>query len=297
MAKLSEVIPENLSLFNFCESVYMEEWNRIKDTLPITASKSKIEENRREAQRKAVDNAFVRCLKEYPDVEEELIWDLISDAHKLNLASIDELGIDRMKRLLIYDNCIKAHQSWNKTSGHSFERYLSNIVTPEMEKNEIRFLLKSDVTKLIKEGKISNVEEDLYLIREWADNFDLYAVQTNHGDTHIFGCIQVKTSIRDRVGRDDQFSTKAMDAHFWVVEAVLNGSFFELPKYKAMVNGGNETYPVNNWHGVYVLTGIESEGRIYRTDDRFEIMAKHAIIAAKTFGLNRAQLVRSWKAD
>ncbi len=297
MAKLNDVIPNNMELFTFCEEVYMEEWNKIKATLPEVASKNKEDEIRREAQRKAVDNAFVACLAEYPDIDQELIWDLISDAHKLNIADLSSFGIDRMKRFIVYDRCVSAHQSWNKTSGHSFERYISSILTPEMEKNEVRFLLKSDVNKLIKAGKISNVEEDIYLINEWADNFDLYAVQTIHGDTHIFGCIQVKTSIRDRVGRDDQFSGKAMEAHFWVAEAVLNGSFFELPKYEAMVNGGSTTYPVNNWHGVYVMAGIESKGRIYRTDKEFEIMAKHAVIAAKTFGLNRTQLIRSWKAE
>ena len=88
-----------------------------------------------------------------------------------------------------------------------------------------------------------------------------------------------------------------MDAHFWVAEAVLNGDFFSLPKYEAMVNGGSVTYPVNNWHGVYVMAGIESNKRIYRTDTGFTTMAKHAVIAAKTFGLNRAQLVREWIAE
>lgn len=297
MAKLSEVIPKYPEMFAFCEKAYMDEWKKIEATLPSNASKSKSEAIRREAQRTAIDRAFVTSLIQYPDAEEELIWDLISDAHKLNLAHLDDFGIDRVKRLMIYDRCISADQSWRKSSGHSFERYISSINTPEMEQNEVQFLLKSEVFNLIKQNKIANVVEDLDLIREWAENFDLYAVQTNHGDTHIFGCIQVKTSIRDRVGRDDQFSGKAMDAHFWVVEAVLNGDFFSLPKYEAMVNGGSVTYPVNNWHGVYVMAGIESNKRIYRTDTGFTTMAKHAVIAAKTFGLNRAQLVREWIAE
>ena len=135
------------------------------------------------------------------------------------------------------------------------------------------------------------------MIEEWNDNFDLYAIQTNHGRTHIFGCIQVKTSIRDRVGRDDQFSKNAMANNFWVAEAVLNGGFFKLPKYYAMVNGGSLTYPENNWHGVYVMAGIESEGRIYKVDESFEKMAQHAVIAANFFGVNRGQLTRSWIAE
>ena len=94
-----------------------------------------------------------------------------------------------------------------------------------MQANEVRFILKSESLSLIKAGKMFNHESDLRLIEEWNDNFDLYAVQTNHGERHIFGCIQVKTSIRDRVGRDDQFSKNAMESNFWVAEAVLNGDF------------------------------------------------------------------------
>lgn len=165
-----------------------------------------------------------------------------------------------------------------------------------MQANEIRFILKSEALNMIKAGKMFNHEKDLKLIEEWNDNFDLYAVQTNHGETHIFGCIQVKTSIRDRVGRDDQFSKNAMESNFWVAEAVLNGDFFHMPKYYAMVNGGSVTYPENNWHGVYVMAGIDSDGRIYR-DENFNIMAEHAIIAAKCFGVNRSALTRTWKAD
>ena len=98
------------------------------------------------------------------------------------------------------------------------------------------------------------------------------------------------------MGRDDQFSKNAMDKNFWVAEAVLNGDFFKLPKYYAMVNGGSLTYPENNWHGVYVMSGIESDGRIYH-DESFEIMAEHAVEAADCFGVNRSQLTRSWKAE
>ena len=201
-----------------------------------------------------------------------------------------------MQRVEAYARCISAHQSWNKASGHSFERYIAGINKQIMVDNEVQFILKSDAIKMIKEGKMYNHPDDLHLIEEWNDNFDLYAIQTNHGKAHIFGCIQVKTSIRDRVGRDDQFSKNAMEKNFWVAEAVLNGDFFKLPKYYAMVNGGSLTYPENNWHGVYVMAGIESDGRIYH-DVTFDIMAKHAVIAADCFGVNRAQLTRNWKAE
>ena len=198
--------------------------------------------------------------------------------------------------MLVYDRCISAHQSWNKASGHSFERYISRVQTSEMKENEVEFVLQKDILRKIKNGQLSNAEKDLKLIQNWAENFDLYAVQTIHKKPRIFGCIQIKTSIRDRVGRDDQFSKLSMDNCFWTVEAVLNGAFFRLPKYKAMVNGGSETYPTNNWHGVYAMSGIRSDGRLYRDDDAFRCMGNHAVQAAHIFSVNRPQLNREWKA-
>ena len=158
-------------------------------------------------------------MTKFPDIDEEDLWSMISLAHKLNIAHLEDFNLNQMERIEAYTRCISAHQSWNKASGHSFERYIANINKQVMIENEVRFLLKSDVVKMIKEGKMYNHPDDLQLIEEWNDNFDLYAVQTNHGKPHIFGCIQVKTSIRDRVGRDDQFSKNAMEKNFWVAEA------------------------------------------------------------------------------
>ena len=49
-------------------------------------------------------------------------------------------------------------------------------------------------------------------------------------------------------------------------------------------------------NGVYVMAGIDTTGRIYH-DESFDIMANHAVAAADCFGVNRAYLTRSWKAE
>lgn len=246
-----ELIVKYKEEYDYCEQEYMKAWNSISGDIDEDASENKKTTARREAQKKAIDTVFIQAMTKFPDIDEEDLWSMISLAHKLNIAHLEDFNLNQMERIEAYTRCISAHQSWNKASGHSFERYIANINKPVMIENEVRFLLKSDVVKMIKEGKMYNHPDDLQLIEEWNDNFDLYAVQTNHGKPHIFGCIQVKTSIRDRVGRDDQFSKNAMEKNFWVAEAVLNGDFFKMPKYNAMVNGGSVTYPENNWHGVY----------------------------------------------
>lgn len=298
--KLADLIKDNQEIYDYCEKVYLDAWNSINIKTDDSMSEQKRQDIRREAQRDAIDKALVSCLAKYADrddISEDLLWSLISAAHKYNLAHLQDFGLSREEAMEAYDRCISAHQSWNKASGHSFERYISNVSTQEMRDNEVEFLLEKDILIRIKKEKLSNTQSDIDRLKKWAENFDLYAVQTNHKKTHVFGCIQIKTSIRDRVGRDDQFSKLAMDANFWVAEAVLNGSFFKLPKYYAMVNGGSATYPTNNWNGVYVMSGInKTDGRIYRDDDTFSLMGNHAVQAAELFSVDRKKLTRDWKA-
>ena len=228
-------------LEEYSEKQYMDKWkaiynSKIRDDLSETAKES----IRREAQRNAVDTAFVSCLiKYYPKVDEKTIWDAISKVHKLNVANLGELGIASDIQQEVYDRCISAHQSWIKASGHSFERFIANLTHPELTNNGIKFILQSELTRLIKEKKLSNTKEDIVGLQEWGKDFDLYAVQTIYGHTRVFGCIQSKTSIRDRIGRDRTFSENAMDALFWSVAVSLlillvylvpnGGSFFKSP--------------------------------------------------------------------
>lgn len=124
----------------------------------------------------------------------------------------------------------------------------------------------------------------------------MYAVQTVHGEQHIFGCIQSNTSIRDRVGRDVTFSRNAMDGLFWSVGVTLDGDFLNMQEFVNMVNGGG-SYPKNGWHGMYAMSGIsESNNRIYKVDDGLSLFVEHAIQAARQFISDRRKLDIDWKA-
>ena len=139
--------------------------------------------------------------------------------------------------------------------------------------------------------------EDIAGLGSWGKDFDLYAIQRVHGDVHVFGCIQSKTSIRDRVGRDVTFSHNAMDGLFWSVAVTLDGNFLNMPEFIHMVNGG-ASYRTNGWHGMYAMSGIEgNNGRIFKVDDSMHLFIKHAISAAKQFISDRRQLNRSWKPE
>lgn len=283
----------------FCRDLYQKTWEQeylieIKDKNTHSAKQAA----RLVAQRKAIDRVLVESLLKYsPEISESELWNEIGIIHKVNVAELSDFNIPIDEQEKVIQRCLSAHQSWIKSSGHSFERYISNIQNVELQKNEIKFILQSELTKMIKENALTNTDEDIDGLSSWGKDFDLYAIQSVHGDTHVFGCIQSKTSIRDRVGRDVTFSHNAMDGLFWSVAVTLDGGFLNMPEFIHMVNGGG-SYNKNGWHGMYAMSGIEeTNGRVYKVDDSMQLFVEHAIEAAKQFIRDRRQLDATWKAN
>ncbi len=96
--------------------------------------------------------------------------------------------------------------------------------------------------------------------------FDLYISFIKDEQRFVYGCIQSKTSVRDRVTRDREPSMNAMGAFFISIALVLDGEFLKLPKFNSMVNGKTPEFPNNGWHTVYVLSNEDI------SDDRIKII-------------------------
>ena len=283
----------------FIQKLYLETYGKeFAIECQDKTSQSAKQAARLAAQRKAIDKVLVESLLKYsPEVPECEIWKQIGIIHKVNVAELEDFGIDKTMQAGVIERCLSAHQSWIKASGHSFERYISNIDNELLEKNEIRFILQSELTSMIKGNLLTNTAEDIAGLKSWGKDFDLYAIQSVHGDIHVFGCIQSKTSIRDRVGRDVNFSHNAMDGLFWSVAVTLDGAFLNMPEFVHMVNGG-ASYRSNGWHGMYAMSGIdESNGRIYKVNDKLDLFIDHAVAAAKQFISDRRQLNVNWKPE
>lgn len=291
-------MPENQDYKEFCKEIYMQTYEA---TYPIElgdrTSDAAKQSARLSAQRKAIDKALVEGLLRFSlDISESEIWEAIGITHKINVANLGDFNIAEEHQESVIKRSLSAHQSWIKSSGHSFERYISNIDSDDLQRNEVRFILQSELTKMIKENRLANTTEDIAGLSSWGKDFDLYAIQSIHGETHVFGCIQSKTSIRDRVGRDVTFSRNAMDGLFWSAAVTLDGAFLNMPEFIHMVNGGG-SYSLNGWHGMYAMSGIqESNERIYKVDDSLNLFVDHAIAAARQFISDRRMLNHEWKA-
>lgn len=279
----------------FCLSTYNYAFSqKYKEILNGKTTKNAIAAAEREAQHYAILYTFESSIEEYHNTTNVTeLWNAIYRAHlfrKANCTSIDE--IDEK----VVDAIISGAQSWKKSSGHVFEEYVVKVTKERLSRFNIQFVLQKELTKMIADGRIGNEDSDHIADIAKSDNFDAYAIVNVNGNNIVFGCIQVKTSIRDRVGRDRDFSIPIMDQNFWSVAVVLDGSYLAMPKFEKMVNGGGATqYVENGWHGMYVLSNANSNDRIYE-DENLSILIEDAKQASEKFTSARQRFTRYWQA-
>ena len=297
------------NLFDFCASCYNEAYIDIKKQLtdeaishskPKKLSDTKYKEIDMSAQLLAIKKAMIDGRKQYPNKVPEL-WESIYKAHLYR-----KTGIKDPK---IVEEAIKAAQSWKSSSGHAFEEMVKELATLAMKGTEIKFILQRDLNVLLKAKELANTPTDIAWLEKQVSGsvFDVYAVaevpivdeedKVSH-KLVCFGCVQCKTSIRDRVSRDVVPSKEAMESKFWSIAFVLDGRMLRIPKYKNMVNGNLDSeFKRNGWHGVYVLSQNENEDRIYGVDLDFHIVRSHTIRAFQQWYKDRMGLTINWRAD
>ena len=277
-------------LYNF---IYKEEYEKLK--LQINRSNLSEEQLKKietAAQKTAIGFTQIQVTMEHPEIESAQIWKAIYEAHVHRKSGIDNEEVIR--------KVISADQSWKKSSGHAFEEIIKKHATLALNDTGIEIILQKDLNKLIGDGKLNNHERDIVWLKQQIEGsiFDLYAtITTENGEKHCFGCVQSKTSIRDRTTRDREPSIHAMDKFFWSVVFTLDGDYLRHPKFIAMVNGGHGEFIENGWHGMYVLSDREFEDRIYSTDIHFKIFREHAIQAANEWIHRRQWFNKTWKAS
>lgn len=243
------------------------------------------------AQREAIKNAILQTMEKYPEVEPALIWKGIYEVHVHHKSGLDDS--QTIARV------ISADQSWKKSSGHAFEEMIKLLANASLDELGIEILLQRDLNTLIKAGELANEPRDISWLKEQIKGsvFDLFALFSKEGKRYCYGCIQSKTSIRDRVTRDREPSIAAMQSFFWSSIIVLDGEFLKQPKFTAMVDGGTSEYPDNGWHGLYVFSEKYKGERIYPLQLDFKRFSDHAVAAAKYWETQRQWFDKNWKAE
>ena len=282
--------------YDFCLNAYKNEYDRCFQELKNENGDKRIsvasqDAFDREAQKSAIRIAITKALCQFSDVPVADLWSAIYRAHLFRKSGISDL--DTITKV------ISADQSWKKSSGHAFEEMVKELASLALYGSNIEVILQRDLNTIIKANELANEPRDISWLREQikANIFDLYCILTIDDRKYCFGCVQAKTSIRDRVTRDREPSIHAMQSFFWSVVFVLDGDFLRLPKFVSMINGGAEEFRENGWHGMYVLSVKEEQDRIYPLNMNFDIFKSHAIQAAEQWQKRRQWFDNKWKAE
>lgn len=272
-----------------CSDVYNDVYLKSLHTFKSSyTSKVKSGNPETAAQKKAIMVAFMTVVKEFPDTEPADIWKHVYEIHVHRKSGIDNSNV--------IEKVISADQSWKKSSGHAFEEAIKLIASESLASSNIEIILQKDLSALIQDNEIANEPRDISWLKEQIKGsvFDLYAIYKENGKKYCFGCIQSKTSIRDRVTRDREPSIHAMQSYFWSIAIVLDGDFLKNQKFIDMVNGGASGYDINGWHGMYVFSEKYTSGRIYPTDINFKNLVEHAKRAAYDWKHQRQWFNSDW---
>lgn len=280
----------------FCRRTYNDLYSQsYAEILNGRTTQSAQTEAERGAQKLAIKDTLKLALEQYsPTHEAADLWHSIYVAHLKRKAGITDLNtIDED----IISRVISADQSWKKASGHAFEAFIGEVANPALAQYGVRFVLQRELSDMIRNEDIHNDEVDMAWINQriHTDVFDLYAISSWQNHNYVFGCIQSKTSIRDRVTRDREPSQQAMNASFWSIAVALDGEFLALPKFQEMVNGGGEDYEENGWHGLYVMSEQYTLDRIYPVDRSLSLLIDHARQASEAFMRARQRFNKTWR--
>ena len=297
-------------IFEFCQNQYTEVYLATKQKLEEeakkrsrthTVSEKKAETIENTSQMQAIKLSIINGMKKYPN-QIPTLWNSIYKVHLYRKSGISDP--------VLVANAILAEQSWRASSGHAFEELVKELGSLSLIGTNIKYILQKDLNILLKEKELANQPTEIAWLEKQVKGsiFDAYVIaeidvideNTNEiiKKPICFGCVQCKTSIRDRVSRDIVPSKEAMESKFWSIGLVLDGTMFNVPKYRNMVNGNIDSeFKRNGWHGIYVLSAEKNDDRIYAIDLDFNIIREHTIKAFKAWHKDRMGFTIDWRAD
>lgn len=235
-----------------------------------------------------ISKTMETLVKDYPDIEPSLIWKNIEKAHVINYVSggvtlpTTSLDASEVISYLLNGDTLSvfnsAGQSWKRASGVAWEEFIKSnlfLSTPDVEIKiltpvEMKLLLQGEPLKnndgksiplaIPTQDEKSQLEYEEFLMKILDDkNFDLFLVYyvPFTKQWRLFGLIQCKTSIRDRIKINMKSSEEAMGKNLWSIVIAMDSDGFTR-------NGQYNRGAKESWNGFYVLDNEqEVDGSIY----------------------------------
>lgn len=194
--------------YKYCLSTYQKEYNRCYKQLQKAykgkaSFEKKQDEWAKESQKSAIRVSVMKGLNEIESPSVSELWSALYRVHLYKKSGIKDL--DTIQKV------ISADESWKKSSGHAFEEMIKELASLTLEGTDVSIILQRDLNTLIKAGELDNEPRDISWLKDQIKGniFDLYCIVTIGDKKKCFGCVQCKTSIRDRVTRDREPSLHA----------------------------------------------------------------------------------------
>lgn len=195
----------------------------------------------------ALAESFDILLDQCPDEDPAVIWTTLQKIHYQIATGI------RLPNYMV-EAVVSAHQSWNKSSGTAFERFIAARMSEIMPQVSVIKPGEFEILKLTRE--VINAEKVLGNMED-----DLFVVYESDGETWLIGVLQQKASVRDRVKMDISHSKLMVEAGLWSALITVDpDNFLDVPKFRGFADGISEHGRI--WHGVYKMSATleESEG-------------------------------------
>lgn len=173
-----------------------------------------------------------------------------------------------------------ADQKWLNMSGMAYESMILRESNRLLVNAPIRFIKPIDLKREIHNNQIFNSQKDMDTIENWiqGETFDLYLVKEKEDGLVVFGVVQCKKSIRERVSRDREPSIKATEEGFMSILIGMNGETLgksNNTKNRQMINGNGSHYDKQGWHSAYFEILPFENGVIYKKEKLIDDLLKN----------------------
>lgn len=247
----------------------------------------------------AIVDTVVDLISRFPEIEVAQIWRDLYKAH-VKLRAQSTLPKELLK-VAEYPEAIQAFksadQSWLRASGVAFENICKLELNPLCEPHGIKLHLPSELLILLRtnrtEFNIDNEDEEFFTRAIAEKDFDLFATLggTRPIKSEIFGFIQCKSSIRDRIQENTRTSYIAMEKHFWsIVIALDDDNYLALPKFNSIAK--------NFWNGFYVIDSrrdVDESIFPFSIVDDSSLLIQHMLKAKDVWQSRRHRLTPTWR--
>ncbi|EST12005.1 BsaWI family type II restriction enzyme [Sporolactobacillus laevolacticus] len=265
-----------------------------------------------QSRREAISDSFAELLQLYPDLQPFKLWRELEKAHvasfikeNMEMSELPQNPNDFIDFLLDSDvlkTFMSAEQSWRRSSGVAWENFITKNLLLSSDKIKIKIFTPTEMKLLVKgdiiDGGILAIpkkQEYISFIKKILAemNFDLFLAEyvPSFEQWRLFGLIQCKTSIRDRLKINMKSSEEAMEHNLWsIIIAMDSDGFTRSGQYNSCAK--------KSWNGFYVLdNAIKTDSSIFygNTEYMHELIGDHCKQVLQSLLMDTSSINSSWR--